>query len=179
MAELPENVKDLALNCGFSHVGELDVNSIRLRTEVRDMCAADKCNRYGKSWSCPPACGTLEECGALIKKYSRGIILQTTGEIDTMDWEAIEGLSKLHHKNMENFAEKIRALYPSSLVIGAGVCADCEKCTYPDVPCRFPDKLSYKMEGLGMLVSDVCQDNDLPYYYGAGTLTYVGCALIY
>jgi hypothetical protein len=34
------------------------------------------------------------------------------------------------------------------------------------------------MEALGMIVSDVCKDNNLPYYYGPNTLTYVGCVLI-
>ena len=34
------------------------------------------------------------------------------------------------------------------------------------------------MEALGMVVSDVCARNDIPYHYGPGTLTYVGCVLI-
>ena len=28
-----------------------------------------------------------------------------------------------------------------------------------------------------MLVSDVCKDNKLPYYYGTNTLTYTACVL--
>jgi predicted metal-binding protein len=54
----------------------------------------------------------------------------------------------------------------------------CKTCTYPDAPCRFPEKMSASMEALGMVVSDVCKDNKLPYYYGAGTLTFVGCVLL-
>ena len=33
------------------------------------------------------------------------------------------------------------------------------------------------MEGLGMIVSDVCKANGMKYYYGPGTLTYTGCVL--
>jgi hypothetical protein len=33
------------------------------------------------------------------------------------------------------------------------------------------------MEAYGMVVSDVCRDSGIPYYYGSGTLTYVGCVL--
>ncbi|MDR1908427.1 MAG: DUF2284 domain-containing protein [Spirochaetaceae bacterium] len=178
MAESMETVKELALNCGFSHVGELDVSTIRVRTEVRDACAADKCQSYGKRWTCPPGCGTLEECDARIKKYRRGVILQTTAELDTMDFEAIGELGMNHGKNMEGFAKEIRARYPSCLVIGAGACMRCQTCTYPDEPCRFPNEASASMEALGMIVSDVCKDNNLPYYYGAGTLTFVGCVLL-
>jgi hypothetical protein len=34
------------------------------------------------------------------------------------------------------------------------------------------------MEGYGMVVSDVCRDNALPYYYGPNTITYTACALL-
>ncbi len=64
------------------------------------------------------------------------------------------------------------------MIIGTGACTRCEKCTYPDKPCRFPDKMTSSMEALGMVVSDVCRDNGIPYYYGQGTITYVGCVLI-
>ena len=33
-------------------------------------------------------------------------------------------------------------------------------------------------EAYGMVVSEVCKKNDIPYYYGPGTLTYVGCVLV-
>ena len=34
------------------------------------------------------------------------------------------------------------------------------------------------MEGYGLLVSQVCQDNDLKYYYGPNTVTYTALFLI-
>jgi predicted metal-binding protein len=83
-----------------------------------------------------------------------------------------------HGKNIAAFREKINALYPDSLLLGAGGCNRCEKCTYPDSPCRFPNEIIYSMEAFGMVVSDVCKNNNLPYYYGPNTLTYVGCILI-
>lgn len=39
---------------GFSHWAKLDVSTIVLKQEVRDMCATNSCGRYGKCWSCPP-----------------------------------------------------------------------------------------------------------------------------
>jgi predicted metal-binding protein len=180
MAEQIEAVKEMALACGFSHVGDLEVGAIRVRTEVRDSCAENKCKAYGKSWSCPPACGTLEECEKRIKKYRRGLILQTTGILeDSMDYEGMEQAAKDHGKNLEAFGGKVRDLYPSCLIIGAGSCKRCQSCTYPDAPCRFPESMTPSMEALGMLVSEVCRDNKLPYYYGPNTLTYVGCVLLY
>jgi len=179
MAVQFQEVKELALKCGFSHVGDLEVSTIKLRTEVRDACATDKCGAYGKRWSCPPGCGTLEECDVRIRKYQRGVILQSTGEMeDAFDAETTVETARLHGERLEAFAEELRKLYPQSMMIGAGACGRCETCTYPDKPCRFPEKISASMEALGMVVSDVCQDNNLPYYYGPNTITYTGCVLI-
>jgi predicted metal-binding protein len=64
-------------------------------------------------------------------------------------------------------------------VMGAGPCKRCRECTYPHEPCRYPKQMTISMEAMGMLVSEVCKDNHLPYYYGPNTLTYVGCVLLY
>ena len=34
------------------------------------------------------------------------------------------------------------------------------------------------MEAYGLVVSQVCQDSGLPYYYGPQTITYTACVLI-
>ena len=64
------------------------------------------------------------------------------------------------------------------MVLGAGACTICKECTYPDEPCRFPDKMISSMEAYGIVVSDICSANNIPYYYGPNTLTYVGCVLM-
>ena len=56
-----EELKQLALDCGFHHVGDLDADTIEMHVEARDACAENKCHSYGKNWNCPPGCGTLEE----------------------------------------------------------------------------------------------------------------------
>jgi predicted metal-binding protein len=173
-----ERVRALALEYGFSHVGTLEVGTIRIRPEVRDACAADKCKAYNKTWSCPPGCGTLAECETKIRKYKTGILLQTTGILeDPLDYETMEQTGRQHGKNLDGFAKEIKQLCPSCMVIGAGASTRCESCTYPGSPCRFPGDMTSSMEALGMIVSDVCRDNNLPYYYGPNTLTYTGCIL--
>ena len=172
-------LKELALSCGFSHVGNLDADTIEVHPEVRDSCASNKCQAYDKNWACPPACGTLEECSERIHKYKKGLILQTTGELeDSLDFETMMEIAEEHGKHMDAYCDEIRKQYPDALIIGDGQCKRCKTCTYPDEPCRFPEKMSSAMEALGMVVSDVCARNDIPYYYGPGTLTYVGCVLI-
>ena len=167
-----------ALDCGLSHVGPLDVSTIVIHKEARDACAENKCGRYGTNWSCPPGCGTLEECERLIRRYSRGVIVQTTGEIDVFDYDTYLEVGKRHHELFSRFARTVRKKAPDALLCGGSSCSGCSECTYPDAPCRFPERLSYPMEGLGMMVYEVCRDNGLKYNYGNGTLTYIGCVLV-
>ena len=74
------DLKELAKQCGFTVAEDLDPATLKFLPEVREMCAADRCQQYNKSWACPPACGTLEEMTERAKRYSKGIIVQTVGD---------------------------------------------------------------------------------------------------
>ena len=45
------------------------------------MCKAGRCGAYGKCWTCPPYCGTLEESTEKAKQFNTGILLQMTGQM--------------------------------------------------------------------------------------------------
>ncbi len=169
---------ELALSGGFTHAGELNVDTLKLYPEVRDMCAADKCHAYGKNWVCPPACGSLEECEVRMRGFTKGIIVQTVGELeDEFDYESIEELTIRHNENFHALVPKLKELFPDLLPISAGACSKCKTCTYPEAPCRFPDTATSSMEAYGMIVSQVCEQNDMKYYYGKNTLAYTSCCL--
>ena len=72
----------IAEEAGFSAWAPLDISTIELKKEVRDMCAVNSCGQYGKRWSCPPGCGTLEECAQQVAAYQNGILVQTTGQLE-------------------------------------------------------------------------------------------------
>ena len=177
MTEVEKTI-ELMKKIGFDAAGPLDPKTIVLHEEVREMCAEGKCKAYGKNWTCPPACGDLEYCGSVIAKYSEGVIVQTIGHLeDSMDYETMMDTAKRHKENFLKMAEQIKAIYPNALCLGAGGCTVCGTCNYPD-PCRFPEKAFSAMEGYGMLVSEVCKENNIPYYYGENTIAFVGCCLI-
>lgn len=164
---------------GFSAWAELDVATIDLKTEVRDMCAVNSCGQYGKRWSCPPGCGTLEECAERLKGYSRGILVQTYGDIeDGFDFEAMMEIEADHKEHFSEMYESLRETGAEVLAIGAGCCTQCAKCTYPDEQCRFPEKMIASMEAYGMLVLEICKANGLTYYYGPDKMAYTSCFLL-
>ena len=69
-----EALAAMAAEAGFTHSAPLDVLTLELRDEVRAMCSANTCRAYGKNWSCPPACGELEDLRQRFAQYSRGIL---------------------------------------------------------------------------------------------------------
>ena len=68
--------------------------------------------------------------------------------------------------------------WPGLLALGAGTCTRCKECTYPDAPCRFPDKRVSSMEACGLVVMDTCKANGLGYYYGPQSIAYTSCFLL-
>ena len=168
----------LALELGFSHAAPLDAKKLRALPEVREMCASGRCRRYGKSWSCPPACGSIEETAGRMAAYTGGVLVQTTALLeDEFDIDGMNRAQEAHKKRFFDLARQARLLCPDVLPLTAGSCTLCRSCTCPGRPCRFPNKMLSSMEAYGLLVSDVCKDAGLPYYYGPRTLTYSACIL--
>lgn len=174
-----EEIKKLGCEAGFTHVAPLLRSTISLMPEVRQMCQSGSCHMYGKCWSCPPGCGSLEECQKNLDAYQRGILVQTVGQLeDELDGEGMMEAEALHKERFYSFEQILRERFPRMLAIGAGCCTKCKNCTYPDAPCRFPDQMFSSMEAYGMLVTQVCQANGLKYYYGPSTITYTSCYLL-
>ena len=174
-----EEAARLAETCGFSHYGFFPAEKLRFLQEVRDMCAAGKCQKYNKCWSCPPACGTLEEIREKSRDYSWGILLQTTAELeDEYDGENMMEAERLQKERFEAFCAALSGQEKDPyLPMGSGACGICKECTWPDEPCRFPKRMVSSMEAYGLVVSEVCQLAETPYYYGPLTITYTSCVL--
>jgi predicted metal-binding protein len=167
-----------ALAYGFTHAGALDAATLNPRAEVRAMCAADRCGAYGKNWVCPPHCGDLEENRRILKAYKRGLLVQTTAVLkDAFDYKTMEQAGKTHKALFHGFMRELRRDLPALLALGSGGCDLCPQCTCPDAPCRRPGEAVPSMEAFGLMVSDACAANGLPYYYGKDTLTYTACFL--
>ena len=172
-----EKWMDLALKLGFDHAAPLNIATLNPRQDVRDMCSADKCRAYGKNWTCPPHCGTLEQCRSKIGAYAGGILLQTVGMMEkTIDTKAYRLTEQRHLMQFHRLADAVRAEYPDALCLGSGGCRICQSCAWPEA-CRFPERACSSMEGYGLFVTQVCRDNGLKYHYGEKTITYTACIL--
>ena len=175
-----ELAETIAKESGYSHWGIFPVGSLNFREEVRDMCKSDRCGKYGKLWTCPPALGSLEEIADKARKYDWGILLQTTGELeDSFDYESIDQTMNEARSHFINFISALsnKALAEDYLPMSSNGCDKCEKCTYPGSPCRFPDQAIPSIEAYGLIVNDVCTSANLSYYYGKNTITFSAAVL--
>ena len=129
-----EKLAAIAEESGFTAWAPLDVSTIELMTDVRDMCAVNTCGMYGKRWSCPPGCGTLEECAQRLKGFERGILVQTYGDIeDGFDFEAMMEIEAEHKEHFTEMYEALRDTGAEVLAIGAGCCTGSNPSATPPV----------------------------------------------
>ncbi len=174
-----EEIKDLAVNkMGFSTIARLSVDTLTPLESIREMCAQDRCGMYDKQWTCPPACGSLEELTEKIKTYDSGYILQHVAKMDDeFDVETMLETERIHKNKFMEFSIYIKSQFDSIFPMPAGACNLCHECTYPDHPCRYPQIASPSMEAAGLFVSDICSKNNVKYYYGERTISFTSCIL--
>lgn len=169
---------EAAKNYGFTYSVCLHPATITLHEEVREMCRTGNCGQYGKNWSCPPHCGTLDECRDKIARCNSGILLQTVGGIeDSFDIEGMQRVKENHAENLRRFFAFLKKEKKDALLLGTGGCIICADCTCPDAPCRFLEKKVSSLEAYGVLVTEICKENGMAYYYGSDKISYTAACL--
>lgn len=176
---LEEQVREILNETGFEAIGACPASEVKARPEVRDMCAADKCQSYDRNWCCPPAVGPVEKWQEVFDQGEQFIVAQTiVDKEDDFDFEAIMEGGKLNRERFQQVAEKIQEAGLPAKVFSSGTCMNCKECTYPDAPCRFPDKQQVSVEAAGLIVSELCTLADIPYNYGTYQMAFTGAVLI-
>lgn len=141
---------------------------------VREACRENLCGQYGTCHTCPHGCGEWDVLAAKYRAY-RGAFLYTTLHRlqNAHDFGEMLRAGGDHRKMDDNLIDTLHeAGFRDFVVSGAGSCPVCEKCTYPDAPCRFPDKARSAMEALGIDVIRLAADKGIVYDHGEGTVTY-------
>ena len=58
----------------------LSIDDIEFNDKVRTICKRE-CPRYGKSWSCPPAVGTVDKCRERCQQYTHALLFSSVAEV--------------------------------------------------------------------------------------------------
>lgn len=158
----------------FAHCSPVPKSTIYLDPEVRKMCQKNTCGHYGRNWTCPPALPELEEVKKEFERYGHfALIYQVYPLRHNMDMKGmLEALADFQEKLVS--LKKALKGKKDILVLGAGGCGLCPRCTYPEKPCRRPGDAVVSLEAYGIDVVKLMRENNLPYYNGPNTVTYIG-----
>ncbi|MBP3866547.1 MAG: DUF2284 domain-containing protein [Eggerthellaceae bacterium] len=173
-------VEEIIARQGFDCTGTCAASELKVREEVRAMCAVDKCHIYNTSWACPPACGDIYDFERQMHSYAHCTVVQTVMQLeDEFDGETIIEAQRVqmgrYFKMIDDFDEA--GLSSEVMTLGSGHCRLCKTCTYPDAPCRFPEKRPVSMEAAGLYVAEICTKAGVPYNHGKNTIAYSSCIL--
>ena len=161
---------------GIHEFGFVPTKKIVASRMVREICKQNSCGGYGKTWACPPGVGTLEECQAKMAAWDTVFVFTTRHELeDSFDWEGMTAGKKAHDAVTPGVVDFFRSLIPETMVLASEGCARCQVCTYPDAPCRFPDKLHPSIESYGVEVNVLARSAHVRYNNGPNTVTFFSC----
>lgn len=149
-----------------------DPQDINFYPNVRKICEME-CPQYGKSWSCPPAVGTLEECKERCLSYDSAFIFSTVSEVsDMMNMQEMLDAQKEHNQIVREIHRDVFGNSKDVLVLTAESCQECENCSYPANTCIYPDRMYPCIESQTILVTEICEKNHLSFMNGHNVITW-------
>ncbi len=150
---------------------EIPKDTIIFDPKVQLYCNNPKyrCPYYEHSWGCPPKAPYLEE---EVMAYERYYLIyfrfdlkdKNSGKI--ADSPSYKDMRKVMEKEMEDFIHSHQGKSEEMKILWDGHCRTCEKegktCTLDEgIPCRYPDKIKYSMEAVGINVTETVKKANL------------------
>ena len=160
--------------CEYAFIEETEISFL---DQVRYICETE-CPQYGSSWSCPPAVGTVEECRERCRRFPKGFLFTTVAEVSDLENMSEMLATRMDH---EEITRQVRDLFDSVceevLVLSTESCSICEKCSYPEHPCRHPEKMFPCIESYGILVTELAERYGIQFISEAGVVTWFSLLL--
>ena len=137
-----------------------------------------ECPMYGKSWACPPAVGTVEECRERCLEYPQGLLIVTMAEVpDIADLEATLATRGSHEEVTRQVHAAMREQGAEVYVLSTEACAICPECAYPGGPCRHPELMYPCVESHGILVTELAEGFGIGFQAGGNIVTWFSLLL--
>ncbi len=154
--------------------GFLDPKTLDFTQRVRYICQSE-CPMFGKSWACPPAVGTVEDCQKKCFAFSDCLMIATITEVaDIADIEDSLSTRGEHERLTNEIADLLRRQGIAPYILSTEACAECERCAYLDgQPCRFPERMHPCVESHGINVVPAMEELGIPFISGENLVTWV------
>lgn len=173
------DIETYVVRAGVFEYRVIPTQQIPFSQAVADACKSNACGKYGTCWTCPPGAGHYTELERKIKNYQTAIVF--TCKYDLEDCFDFEGMMLGQQKTMRilhQITDELRNGGHRFLALGCEGCHLCENCTYPDAPCRFPEKATVSVEACGIDVVTLSRNIGIHYSNGANTVTYF-CIILF
>lgn len=122
---------------------------------------------YGKTWACPPAVGTVEECRARCLSYPHALYLTTLTEVsDIANLDETLATRAPHEAVTREALAILKPHVKDVMALSTEACAICEHCAYPDAPCRHPELMFPCVESHGIIVTALAEKEGIDFYGG-------------
>ena len=144
---------------------------------VRYICQTE-CPMYNTTWACPPAVGTVEECRKRVLAFEEGLLIATITEVsDIADIQQTLATRADHEEITRQVLTMVRRQADDTLTLSTEACAHCAHCTWPDAPCRHPDRMFPCVESHGILVTDLAERHDMDFMAQGNLVTWFSLIL--
>lgn len=172
-SELLDKVESMLAEYPICQYGFLKSDEIVFSEKVRYICKTE-CDRYGKSWSCPPAVGEVAQCREHCLSFVYALVFTTLAEVtDIADMQETLATRFQHEAVVKELGGKLRELGEEYFALSSESCAICETCAYPK-SCRHREYMLPCIESQGILVTDAAEKCGIEYFYDSNTVTWYG-----
>ena len=108
----------------------LDTSDLSVETRVRQICRQE-CERYGSTWACPPAVGTLEACEKRIRSYGKAVFFSSVAEVsDLMNMQEMLSTRDAHEELTTEVVGFLKEQGFDTFTLSTESCDICETCAY-------------------------------------------------
>ena len=152
----------------------LDPKNLDFSQRVRWVCEQE-CPRFGKTWACPPAVGTVESCRCKCLAFDNCLMIATAAEVSSLsDMEEALATRSAHEAVTDAVGRLLEEQGAKPYILSTEACAVCERCAYLDgQPCRYPEKMHPCVESHGINLIPTLEENGLEFQFGGNVVTWV------
>ena len=142
MTLLEEQLAELPLFGYYS----IDPRELEFSDRIRWICEHE-CPMCGRTWACPPAVGTVQQCREKVLSHENCLMIATIVEVyDITDINETLATRPEHEEITNQVRDLMRQQGVDPYVLSTEACAICERCAYLDgEACRHPDRMHILM----------------------------------
>ena len=111
--------------------------------------------------------GEVAQCRARCLHFRHALLICTVTEVgDIANIDETLATRAPHEAITRQALAILKPHVQDVMVLSTEACAICERCAYPDAPCRHPDQMFPCVESHGIVVTDLAEAESIDFYGG-------------